>query len=85
VIKYQGKKRKMERKKPLSIYRKRSAGGRVLFNFLLALFFKWQIRVLPIPTTGIKAHPLSTPDAKCHFSRAFTHLFFKPIHPGTAC
>ncbi len=21
----------------------------------------------------------------CHFSRAFTHLVFKPIHPGTAC
>lgn len=21
----------------------------------------------------------------CHFSRAFTHLIFTPIHPGTAC
>ena len=21
----------------------------------------------------------------CHFSRAFTHLVFTPVHPGTAC
>jgi hypothetical protein len=21
----------------------------------------------------------------CHFSHAFTHLVFTPIHPGTAC
>ena len=24
-------------------------------------------------------------DQWCHFSRAFTHLVFTPIHPGTAC
>ena len=26
-----------------------------------------------------------TARTECHFSRAFTHLFFTPIHPGTAC
>ena len=44
-----------------------------------------------------KTHPMPEPNQylinalkvwrvkKCHFSRAFTHLVFKPIHPGTAC
>jgi integrase len=34
---------------------------------------------------GFEKSEITTHGFRCHFSRAFTHLVFTPIHPGTAC